>query len=274
MFGQSFFRNSTVSRGQLLKPFPQMTGLSQSDAPLGRVRTNGVEVTFSRRFSKGLSLNAYYTGTNARIADWFPNAYDRVPAWRMSNSSRPHRVTATGIYELPFGRRRAFFKSGVLSKLLGGTQLAGTFEWQPGPLLDWGNLFYYGDINSIKSSNPTLAAWFNTKGTGCADTPGPDTGFNRCAARGPDSYQARVFPTRLPDIRKDYTLQTNANVQREFPLYKERARLFLRFDMLNVFNRSQFDGPSTDPNNTNFGRVLLQTSAINRFLQFQGRIQF
>jgi hypothetical protein len=183
-------------------------------------------------------------------------------------------VTATGIYELPFGRRRAFFKSGVLSKLLGGTQLAGTFEWQPGPLLDWGNLFYYGDINSIKSSNPILAEWFNTKGTSCADTPGPDTGFNRCAARGPDSYQARVFPARLPDIRKDYTLQTNANVQREFPLRKERARLFLRFDMLNVFNRSQFDGPSTDPNNTNFGRVLLQTSAINRFLQFQGRIQF
>src|SRR5260370_36272843 len=128
MFEENFVRNNAVARGHLLKPFPEMTGLSQSEAPLGGVRTDGVEVTFSRRFSKGLSLNAYYTGTRARIADWFPNAYDRVPAWRLSNSSRPHRVTATRIYELPFGRRRAVFKRGVLSKILAATQPAWTFE--------------------------------------------------------------------------------------------------------------------------------------------------
>jgi hypothetical protein len=161
-----------------------------------------------------------------------------------------------------------------MSRILGGMQLSGTFEWQPGPLLDWGNVYYYGNLAAIKLDNPTLAEWFNNTGVDCKATPGAATGFDRCAARGPDSFQARVFPQRLPGIRKDYTLQTNANVQREFTLYKERVRMFLRFDVLNAFNRSQFDGPSTDPNTTNFGRVTAQTAAINRFLQFQARIQY
>jgi hypothetical protein len=274
MFGQSFFRNSTVSRAQLLKPFPQMTGLSQSSASLGRVRTHGVELTFSRRFSRGFTLNVNFTGTKARTADWFPNSYDRVPAWRESNYSRPYRLTSTGTYQLPFGRRRAFFQHGVMSKLLGGFQLSGTFEWQAGPLLDWGNLYYYGDRASIKLDNPTLNQWINNTGSRCGETAGTNTGFQRCANQAPDSYQARVFPQRLPGVRRDRTLQTNANVQREFPVYKERARLYLRFDMLNVFNRSQFDSPSTDPLNTNFGRVTAQSSAINRFQQFQARLQF
>ncbi len=274
MFGQNFFRNTTLSRGQLLKPFPQMTGLSQSMAPLGRVRTNGVELTFNRRFANGFTVYATYTGTQARAADWFPNAYDRVPAWRESNNSRPHRITATSTYQIPFGRRRAFFKSGAMSKLLGGMQIAGTTEWQPGPLLDWGNVYYYGNPDNIKLDSPGINQWINNAGTSCKDTPGPDSGFERCAARAPDSFQTRVFPTRLSGVRKAHSMQTNVNLQREFPIYKERARLYLRCDMLNVFNRSQFDGPSTDPLNTNFGRVTSQTSAINRFLQFQARIQF
>jgi len=44
--------------------------------------------------------------------------------------------------------------------------------------------------------------------------------------------------------------------------------------VLNVFNRYQFDNPNTDPMNTNFGTVQQQTAATNRFLQFQGRIQY
>jgi len=275
MNGQSFFTNSTVSRAQLLKPFPAMTGLSQRDASLGSARTNGIEATFSRRFIRGFNLNVAYTGTAGRIADWFPNAFDRIPAWRESTASRPHRMTATGLYQFPFGRRKAFFKNGVMSRVLGGMQLGATFEVQAGQLIDWGNRYYYGDLGKIVKDDPTLDEWFNTRGTACNETPGPDTGWERCgSSRGPANYQTRVFPSRIGGLRRDHTLQTNANVQKEVPLKAERAKLILRFDMLNVFNRYQFDNPNTDPNNTNFGRVQQQTAAVNRFLQFQGRIQF
>ncbi len=274
MNSQSFFTNSTISRAQLLKPFPQMTGLSQSLTSLGRVRTHGVELAFNRNFTRGWNMNVAYTGTQARAADWFPNPFDDRPAWEQSNSSRPHRLTATGIYQFPFGRRRAFFKSGVLGRILGGMQLAATFETQSGPLLGWSNRYYYGDLSAIAKENPTLDQWFNTRGTACADTPGAGTGWERCSQRAPNTYQVRVFPNRIPGLRRDRTLQTNANVQKEIPLKAERWKFFLRFDMLNVFNRYQFDNPNTDPTNTNFGIVQQQTAATNRFLQFQGRLQF
>jgi hypothetical protein len=252
-----------------------MTGLSQRDSSLGSARTNGIEATFSRRFIRGFTLNAAYTGTAGRIADWFPNSFDRRPAWREFTLSRPHRLTATGLYQFPFGRRKAFFKSGIMSRVLGGMQLGATFEAQAGQLIDWGNRYYYGDLSKIVKDDPTLDEWFNTKGTACNETPGRDTGWERCgSSRGPANYQTRVFPSRIGGLRRDHTLQTNANVQKEVPLKVERAKLILRFDMLNVFNRYQFDNPNTDPNNTNFGRVQQQTAAINRFLQFQGRIQF
>jgi hypothetical protein len=274
MNSQSFFTNTTVSRGQLLKPFPHMTGLSQSQTPEGRVRTHGIEATFQRRLARGWNLNFAYTGTKARAADWFPNSFDDKPAWEQSNSSRPHRLTATGIYQFPFGRRRAFFKSGALGKVLGGMQVAGTFETQSGPLLGWSNRYYYGDLSRIVKDDPTLDQWFNTEGTACNQTPGPETGWERCPQRAPNTYQTRIFPNRIPGLRRDRTLQTNANVQKEIPLNSERYKFLLRFDMLNVFNRYQFDNPSTDPMNTNFGRVQQQTAATNRFLQFQGRLQF
>jgi hypothetical protein len=216
-----------------------------------------------------------YTGTQARAADWFPNSYDARPAWEESNASRPHRLTATGTYQFPFGRRRAFFKSGVLSRILGGMQIAGTFEYQSGPLLGWSNRYYYGDLGNIRKDDPTIDNWFNTTGTPCNQTPGLDTGWDRCSTRVPGTYQARIFPNRLPGMRRDRTLQTNANVQKEISVSGDgRVKFILRFDMLNVFNRYQFDNPSTDPTSTNFGIVQQQTAATNRFLQFQGRLQF
>ena len=75
---------------------------------------------------------------------------------------RPHRVTLNGVYELPFGRGRAFLNNGgFLSMILGGWQTGQTFEWQPGPLLQFGNVFYYGDIDNIALDDPSLDQWFN-----------------------------------------------------------------------------------------------------------------
>ncbi len=161
-----------------------------------------------------------------------------------------------------------------MSKVLGGMQISGTFEYQPGQLIDWGNRYYYGDLANIKKDHPTLDEWFNTAGTFCGQTHGTDTGWERCSQNGPANYQVRIFPSRIAGLRRDRTLQTNANVQREIPLRGERMKMVLRFDMLNVFNRYQFDNPNTDPMNTNFGKVQQQTAAVNRFLQFQMRLQF
>ncbi|MBK5293188.1 MAG: hypothetical protein JJE04_16130 [Acidobacteriia bacterium] len=76
-----------------------------------------------------------------------------------------------------------------------------------------------------------------------------------------------------PDMRRDMTNQWNANVAKNIR-FTERWNLQLRFDALNVSNRSQMNAPSTDAFSTNFGRITSQTSATNRWLQVQARVTF
>jgi hypothetical protein len=65
----------------------------------------------------------------------------------------------------------------------------------------------------------------------------------------------------------------NANVQREFA-FTERFRLQLRFDALNLMNRTIFSQPDANPINTTFGSITSTTEAPNRYMQFQARLRF
>jgi hypothetical protein len=48
----------------------------------------------------------------------------------------------------------------------------------------------------------------------------------------------------------------------------------LRMETLNVFNRTQFGAPVTNPVATNFGALTVQSQTNKRSLQFMGRITF
>jgi len=258
----SFFVSPIIRRHQLLRAFPHMNGLSDSAVPEGKVRTDAFELQVQKRFSRGFDLNFSYTRLRNREADIYFNEFDALPSWRESNDGRPHRLTATGIYEFPLGKGRRFWSRGILNHVFGGFQAAATFEYQPGPLIDFGNLFYSGsDVSDIAGGRQTLDQWFNT------------ANFERVAARGPAAFHRRVFPTRVDGVRADGLNQWNANLLRNFKL-KENLALQLRMDALNVQNRSQFASPNTNPFSTDFGRITSQTQTRNRFLQVQARLRW
>lgn len=258
---QGFFTSPTIRLQQLLRPFPHLGTLNNQDASVGEVRSDALELTFTRRFAAGFNLSVSYTAMDIREADIYLDEFDAAPSWRTSNDGRPHRFTAMSVIQLPFGQGRRWLKSGWMGRVAGGWQLAVIYEYQPGPLIDFGNLFYYGKLEDIPTGPRTLDRWFNTDG------------FERQASRGPAAFHRRVFPTRIDGLRRDMTNQWDTNIQREFRI-RERMSLQLRLDALNVFNRSQFAAPDTNPYSTNFGRITSQTGAINRFIQIQGRIQF
>ena len=261
MSRNGFFTSPTIRKHQLLRAFPNLPGLTQSFAPDGFVRTHALEISFTRRLSQGLTFDASYTRLHNWATSAYLNEFDEKPAWLESNQGRPHRVVASGIYELPFGKGRRFARNGALSWLAGGWQVAATFEWQPGPLIQFPNLFYYGNIEDIKKGERTLDRWFNTDN------------FERTATRAPAAFHRRVFPLQIDGLRADGIKYTNANLQRDFRI-KERIQLQLRADVLNLFNRQSFGGPDTNPVSTNFGRVLTDANGPNRFVQAQARLRF
>lgn len=261
MSTNGFFTSPTIRKSQLLRPYPHINGLSNAYAPEGRVKTHALEARFERRFSGGFNLNVAYTGMRGRSRDFFFNEFDAAPSWRESPQTRPHRVTVTSVIELPFGKGKMLASEGIWSKILGGFQVSGTYEYQPGGLLSFGNLFYYGDIQDITKGERTLDRWFNTDG------------FERVAARGPAAFHRRVFPLHIDGLRADSTNIWNANLQREFR-FAEKVRLQFRFDALNLFNRTTFAAPDTNPYSTNFGRVTNVTGTPPRFIQLQGKVRF
>lgn len=266
-----YFTSSTIAKNRLLRAFPHVgggNGLRDTADSAGKARTHALEVNFQRRFASGFSMNASYSRTFQETLTIFENEFDANPSiWTPENSARPHRFTATGIYEFPFGRGRAFLQSGVLNHIFGGWQVAATYEFQPGPMIGaWGNIFYYGDLNTFgedaSGGTKSLEKWFRT-----------DLPFERDASKLPNNFHARVFPRFFNEVRADGLNQWNANLLRTFQI-REGLRLQLRADALNLQNRSQFAGPEISPTSTNFGRITSQTSSTNRFYQVQARITF
>ena len=91
--------------------------------------------------------------------------------------------------------------------ILGGWQTGQTFEWQPGPLLQFGNVFFYGDVDDIAAGDPgSSIEWFNV-----------DAGFERSSTRIPADFQERLFPFRIDGLRGDATLLLNSSISRLFP---------------------------------------------------------
>lgn len=259
-----FFTSSTIRKSTLLRAFPQMNGVTNNTTNSGSNNVHEFRLNFERRFSKGFNLNAGYTGLKIRDHDFYYYEYDATPTERLSNNGRPHRFTMTSIYQLPFGKGRPLFSNvnKAMNYLIGGWQTAATYEWQPGPLLDWGNPFYYGsDVSNVGNVNQTFDTWFNT-----AD-------FERTSAKTANSFHKRQFPTRIAGIRADMTNQWNANMAKNLPI-NERVNMQMRLDALNVANRSQMNGPSTDPTNTNFGKITSQSAATNRWITVQLRLTF
>jgi len=263
MSRQSFFLGSTIRKNQLIRNFPQQTGLTRTgggDDPYGHQDMHSLELTFNRRFAQGLQFTINYARTYVTESSFYLNEFDAFLSTRPSNSGRPHRLTATAVYQLPFGKGRRWARTGILNILFGGWQTAGTYEFQNGELLSWSNYFYRGDPSDVANTGTkSLDHWFNT------------ANFERDPAKGPGAYHRRMFPTRINGVRGDGTKQINANLQREFSI-KERLGMQLRFEALNLQNRSQFQAPDNNPYSTNFGRVVQQTQALNRFIQIQGRI--
>jgi len=259
-----FFTSPTIRRSTLLRPFPHMNGLTNNTEDSAYTKSHEFQASFEKRFSKGWNLNLGFTKMQLREADFFYDEFDTVRTERASNDGRPIRFTGTGVYELPFGKGRQFLSGAnrATDLVLGGWQMAATYEYQPGGLANFGNLFYYGsDVNNVANVSRSMETWFNT-----AD-------FERNTARGPNSFHRRVFPTRIDGIRADSTNQWNVNVSKNFAV-TERVKMQLRINALNLQNRSQMAGPNADPFSTNFGRITSQTAATNRWMEAQARITF
>jgi hypothetical protein len=264
MSNSSFFTATTIAKSQLLKPYPLMTGLGAgaygAGDGLGSSYIHSLEVTFSRRFTKGLSITSTYAFNDERDRTWLENSFSTHTTEQLGNNSRPHRLTSSGVWELPFGKGHALASHGPLAYIFGGFELSLVYEFESGALVSFPNLFYYGDVHDVFNVKRNPSVWFNT------------SEFVRSTALVPNGYNIRMFPQVIDGLRNDVINMWHGNIMRNFKI-KEKANLQLRMNMYDIFNRSEFNGPDATPTDSTFGACTTNFGS-NRSIEIQGRITF
>ncbi len=254
--------SSTVSRAQLLRPFPQFTGVS-ADVNQGYSWYHSMQLRYEKRLSAGLSGSLSYTWSKLMEARTFLNATDPMPEEVISDQDRTHRLTLTWLFELPLGKGRRWGGSNhVVAAVIGGWQVQGIYSAQSGGALGFGNAIFFGDLKKIPlpDSERSVERWFNV-----------DAGFERSTALALSS-NIQVFPSRFNGIRGDGVNNWDLSVIKNTSI-KEGVQLQFRGEAINAFNHPQFTAPNTTPTSTAFGTVTNEFS-WPRVIQFGLKLLF
>jgi hypothetical protein len=246
---------------------------------------NSFQADIQRRYSNGLLFQVAYTfsksitdtagiDTNRGSLDLIDRRFGRG----LSSDDVPHRLVASWIYDLPFGRVLGFNDtSGPLGRILGGWSLGGIYTAEsgrpftvsnrsdttgtPGVLLlpDLGAPFRNLDPRQNNGRAFNADAFRNATVTGSLAT-----GFRRGTA-GVNQFRAKNGVNNLDLILSKMTKFT------------ETTSLELRFEAFNALNHTQFTTlnltlPTTPTTNTAFGTFT--DARESRVIQLGARFSF
>src|SRR5579885_2604070 len=267
----------TVQRQQLLRPFPQFTGITQLFLDQGMSSYNAFQLMIYKRFSSGLNFSAAYTNSKTIDQTSYANAQDTRLEKVITPWDVPQNIQLNGVYELPFGPGKRFGSSSpaVVRRLIGGWEVSAISRLQEGmPMTMPGGAVPTGV--SPRLSNRTLDRWFNT----CTQLP---NGSTRGCLSGEQPvwtirqpFQLQTWSSRLSSVRVPGVRNLDVSVIKNNKI-GERYNLLIRCDFLNATNTPQFyNGPVAEVNNPNFGRIAgaVTQSNLPRFIQLSMKFAF
>ncbi|MFN0122645.1 MAG: carboxypeptidase regulatory-like domain-containing protein [Blastocatellia bacterium] len=254
---------------QAMRPFPDY-GFILCHCEFQNSSYNALQLGLERRYKAGLFLSASYTFSKFldynedNFSSMFPqNPYDLRSERGLSQSHFPHRFSAAGVYDLPFGK---WAKNEVASYLIGGWQLSSIVTMQSGDqvLITQATNTSQTFSRSFRpnlTGNPilaegerTLLRWFNTAAF---------------AAPAPLTFGSS---SKTPNIQGPGLASVDFSLIRSFRLPREGMKFELRGDFFNSLNRVNFNAPSGAFGTPNFGRVT--SARLPRTLQIGGKFWF
>jgi hypothetical protein len=296
--GTTRFTNTTLSRFELSRPFPAFTGISKNQLNEGKMKYDSMQFVANKRWQKGVTINVGYTWVprwtedGANTTTGIGNAYvDEVSLLRNHGpyfSQRKHRITASGVWELPWYRN----EKSVLGYLLGGWSIAPAFVYQSGQPWDMPNnvdlapgvdlkdialsgkkegQFIYGVKPCIGQRNAT---------TGKYDLLSVSTAYG-CTEPYflvREAFQRRTAMFRYDEFRRPGFWQVDMNFAKSTRI-TEHTRMQIRLEAFNLFNSPMYDERNYNQTTTSadFGRInrnLTGQSNFQRFVQLGFRFIF
>ncbi|MBV8051814.1 MAG: hypothetical protein JOZ80_11535 [Acidobacteriaceae bacterium] len=262
-------------------------GLVQVESA-GASRYNGLEVSVTKRFTKGLQFLASYTysktldtdaaqvnTTSGGNAITIGNQNDPRARYGPTDYSRPQRLIISYVYDLPGPTN----KEGALRMLLSGWSLAGVTTFQSGQyitVLGTNPTNVFGISEDRASVAPGCNGHYVTSGAvdkklsdyfnaSCFMAPAVitsdgGTGFGNSGvgiARGPD--------------QRNWDLAIIKKTGVKWP--SEGSNIEFRAEMFNAFNTPQFSNPDNSFTSPTFGQIS-STAVAARIVQFALKYNF
>lgn len=269
---------STITRGQLLKPFPEFLSI-MTEEYVGSDEYKAGSLRVEKRFNSGRSILATYTRSQLRDKLNYLNPQDGVLEDRISPNDRPDRATLGGTFALPFGRDQHWGANwgGVPQALLGGWQVSATYEYQSGFPLVWGTNIYYDPNRNPKDLHSNIGKHVSC-GIAGLDCPAWDTsGFyidstGRTDPRIVLGNNVRYFPSTLPHVRTEPLHLMDIGIYKTFGITRGMS-LQVRAEVINALNYTVLWNPNQDPRNAQFG-IVNQDRNNPRDVQLGARLSF
>ena len=268
------------SVAQSLRPYPQYNTINTTNSggdKSGRSMYHAGVVKVTQRMTNGLLFQGSYTFsrlmTDADVFSGSTGSMDTAQPeleYGIGRLDQPHVIKLNTVYELPWGPGRRWLNSGgITSHVLGGWRIAAVQFYSSGlPIRVTTSAAPLPIFNGTNRPNVTGADW-RAPFAGEEFDPLVDRYLNRAAFSAPVGTLGNA-PRVNGDVRRPWNMNENVSLAKTIGM-SGSARLDVRIEAFNIFNRTVWGEPEQNFNSANFGLI---TATANAPRQMQLGLKF
>ncbi len=255
---------ATIANSSLIVPYPQFTGVTVLNSPLGNTRYDALQLYLVKRLSHGFSFSIAYTASKKLEKMNYQYPADSFLEKRLSPLDFPQIFVPNFVIELPFGRGHWLMANapGWADRMINGWQVTGIVRIQSGKVIEMAsNAIPTGaDPNDVPGGQ-RLDLWIN-----------PAAFVNNT-----DPYRVRRWPTVLPNLRHPPIHRFDLGVTKSTKI-AERFNFVIEAQATNAFNTPEWYDSlnASTPTSAVFGNIGGVKGLTNypRQLVLSGKIIF
>ena len=210
---------------------------------------NSLQASVQKRFSSGFTLLSNFAWQKSLDEGTFgpQNQFNFASNYGNSDAVRPYSWVTAAVWELPFGRGKAFASdlNRTAETLIGGWQLSGIYNFEAGQ-------YFTPTLANNASLNSTIGLRPNITGSPIVSN------HNRYLWFNPNAFSVPA-PYVYGDSGRNIILgprfsSADLSLQKTFA-FSERVHLALKWDAFNAFNHENLANPNASVDTSTAGQI-------------------
>jgi hypothetical protein len=283
--GTTRFTNATLARSELARPYNAFGSIREDTNNFGKMWYDSLQFVGTKRMAKGVTMSLNYTwvprwtedgaNTTTGIGGAFVDDVSMLKNHGPYFSQRKHRVTASGVWQMPGQNRKD-----LIGYTLGGWSLAPAFVFQSGqPWTMPGNVDLAPGVSLsdialdgkkegqfIYGVKPCVGQYNTTTGKYDLMSYSVAYGCTQPYFLIRQAFQRRTAMVRYDEFRRPIYWEIDMNLAKTIRI-TDKTRFQLRFEAFNLLNSPMYDEReyTQDTSSADFGRINRNSTQQSNF---------